>query len=494
MTNDSINGEAVVTKKVAIIGGGAAGLATARAFLRANGEMKSSTPQLEFEVSVFESRRSVGGIWDYGDDGYASETKEASKTRPMYRNLRTNLPKELMQFKEFPWGGDGKEASYVTHRQVLEYLERYATKFNLLERIHFGCTVKQLTVLDAGDSDTNEWPRISLEWTSQTIDKNSEEAHKQTFDNVCICNGHYALPSSPPLLGIDNFRGRTIHAIEYDNPNDYKDLTVLCIGARASGADIAREIGLVAKQVFLSDSTCNEKREYDNVVVMPRTQSVDEEGGIHFSAKSDPAADEEWVATNVDVIIFCSGYDYQFPFINDKSNLNLECIPGERRVQPLYEQLWHARHLSVAFIGLPHSVVPFPLFEIQGNAVRRVSQLQCIGQPLPLPPTAERLAVAERDASSGGPDNAGRVQDTHFLGSHQWDYCRQLSKIGGFYNDEMEDYIATNKALYDKSGSERKGVVPGAKDVYRETRFKRDDGNQSFHILYSEIEAAVGKE
>jgi NADPH-dependent 2,4-dienoyl-CoA reductase/sulfur reductase-like enzyme len=42
------------TKHIAIIGAGAAGLASARAFLR----------ETEFQVSVFESRNRPGGIWD----------------------------------------------------------------------------------------------------------------------------------------------------------------------------------------------------------------------------------------------------------------------------------------------------------------------------------------------------------------------------------------------------------------------------------------------
>ena len=37
-------------------------------------------------------------------------------------------------------------------------------------------------------------------------------------------------------------------------------------------------------------------------------------------------------------------------------------------VKPLYEQLWHAQYPSLTFIGLQHSVVPFPFFELQAEA------------------------------------------------------------------------------------------------------------------------------
>ena len=52
----------------------------------------------------------------------------------------------------------------------------------------------------------------------------------------------------------------------------------------------------------------------------------------------------------------------------------------------------------------------------------------------------------------------------------------------------MENYIATNKALYDRSGKERKSMLPGGEDLYRETRFRRVDEEQSFEILHSELE------
>ncbi|KAL7533070.1 hypothetical protein ACHAXR_005022 [Thalassiosira sp. AJA248-18] len=496
MSTTKNNGEGANIKRIGIIGGGAAGLASARAFLRANqpDQREGTRRNVQFEVTVLETRNSIGGIWEYEDES------KSTKSRPMYRNLRTNLPKELMAFREFSWGGDGEEASYVTHRQVHQYLADYAKEFNLLENIRFGCRVNHLKVLhnndddsekNGGVSDCDTWPQINLEW----IDNENNQSHTQTFDNICICNGHYALPSSPPLRGIESFSGRVIHAIEYDDPNDFAGQTVLCVGARASGADIAREIGLVAERVYLSDSTCDKMQEFGNVVLMPKTQSIDENGGVNFSAsiKKDNSdnneTDDEWTVNDVDVIIFCSGYDYSFPFINEESNLDLKSIPGERRVKPLYEQLWHAPHPSLSFIGLPHSVVPFPCFEIQSAAV--VSQLTSKDGRIPLPSLSERLAAAERDANSGGPDSPGRVQDTHFLGSHQWDYCRQLAKIGGMYDDAMENYLATNKALYDRSGKERKGMTPGGDDLYRKTRFRRVDGQQTYEILHSELEPAT---
>lgn len=486
----------VAIMRVGIIGGGVAGLATARAFLRANmkeGDGGQGVRRL-FEVTVLEARDTIGGIWNYdaNDASAGGKLGRRPKCRPMYRNLRTNLPRELMAFKEFPWGGDGEGPSYVTHSQVQRYLEDYANKFDLIKCIQFGCVVTDLKVLKVNDEndhdimavkeekkgETDPWPKISLEWTDQ---KNDLSFHK-IFDAVCICNGHYALPSCPQITGLERFSGKVMHSIMYDDPNDFVGLTVLCIGARASGVDIAREIGLVAKCVYLSDSSCERREEYGTIIRMPRTRSVGMTGEVMFSNESN----DEWSANDIDVILLCSGYDYSFPFITEESNLELTATVGERRVQPLYEQLWHAHHPSLSFIGLPLQVVPFPFCEIQAEAV--VSQWTMQAGSIPLPSFSERIAAAKRDAISGGPKKGGRVLDTHELGSAQWNYCRKLAKIAGMYDNAMESYIATNTAIYDRSRKERNGTAPGGRDLYRETRFRRQDKEHSFEILFSEID------
>ena len=71
----------------------------------------------------------------------------------------------------------------------------------------------------------------------------------------------------------------------------------------------------------------------------------------------------EWTESiPVDTVILCTGYDYFFPFLSDRL-----VQTSERRVHPLFLQLFHADHPSLSFIGIPHSVVPFPLFEYQAK-------------------------------------------------------------------------------------------------------------------------------
>ena len=231
---------------VAIIGSGAAGLVTAR-ILSSRG-FQPHVFEKEPSSSIHQNRNTgIGGVWSY-------ESK--SKVKPMYKGLRTNLPRELMAFREKRWGGDGTSMSYVTHHDVQQYLIDYAKDHNLEQYISFDCNVKQLTICKTNNGNNDEeennddWPKVEIEW------EQSDSRQKEIFDAVCICNGHYSAPFSPKVPGIEHFRGKIMHSVEYDDPKMFQDQTVLCVGGRASGSDLAREISAFAKKVYLSDTSC----------------------------------------------------------------------------------------------------------------------------------------------------------------------------------------------------------------------------------------------
>ena len=438
-SHDSANSK----PSIAIIGAGAAGLVTAKV-LSSNGYQPFIFEKEENQQQQGSYGGGIGGVWSYQPN---------SKTKPMYKGLRTNLPRELMAFRTKKWGGDGKTMSFVTHTEVKQYLLDYSIENDLIKYISFGCNVKQLTVCsedeNKGEGTNDHWPKVEIEWEQSQLNQN----YKQRFDGVCICNGHYSIPSFPNIPGIQHFKGRTMHSIEYDDPSVFQDLTVLCVGGRASGADLAREISTFAKKVFLSDTTCpilddGLPLSLENVSWVPKTISIDEQDGrVHFEK---PCIERP---NDIDVIIFCSGYDYHFPFINKDSNLDFEVIPGERRVSPLYSGLWHAQYPNIAFIGLQHSVVPFPFFEFQAEAYTRQLSVRLnnnddtLGMKVPSL-LHERMEAAAKDKHSGGPKEVGRVQDSHYLGSFQWDACRKYAEYGNVLNEDVKKFIATNKVCF----------------------------------------------
>ena len=57
----------------------------------------------------------------------------------MYKDLRTNLPKEVMAFPDFPFPASPE--SFLHHTKVLGYLQAYAEHFQLEKFIRFNTKV-----------------------------------------------------------------------------------------------------------------------------------------------------------------------------------------------------------------------------------------------------------------------------------------------------------------------------------------------------------------
>lgn len=125
--------------------------------------------------------------------------------------------------------------------------------------------------------------------------------------------------------------------------------------------------------------------------------------------------------------------------------------------------------------------MPFPFFELQGEAVASQLVKDSSSKSWSLPPLDVRMKCAEKDAISGGPKKQ-RVQDTHFLGSYQWDECLKYARYAGIYDESLKKYIMTNKAIYDHSGEQRKTLFPGGPDSYRYNSYVRDDENETFEV------------
>ena len=127
--------------RAAVIGAGAAGLVMARHLAPpAGGALQSNVTIIP---TVFEMADRVGGTWIYNDVTERDQSGvkiHSSNKRPcdersihcsvrsgllsivpffsflgMYKNLRTNLPKEVMAFPDFPFPQNEENRSFITH-------------------------------------------------------------------------------------------------------------------------------------------------------------------------------------------------------------------------------------------------------------------------------------------------------------------------------------------------------------------------------------------
>ena len=57
------------------------------------------------------------------------------------------------------------------------------------------------------------------------------------------------MPLVPELAGMDIFKGTITHSHNYRLPELYRDQTVVCLGAAASGQDLSLDLATVSKKV-----------------------------------------------------------------------------------------------------------------------------------------------------------------------------------------------------------------------------------------------------
>ena len=175
------------SRDVAVIGAGAAGLVAARE-LRREGH----------KVVVFERERQVGGTWVYTPtvetDPLGSDPSRHIVHSSLYASLRTNLPREVMGFLDYPFVSTGEPhrdpRRFPGHREVSLYLKDFAVGFGLNELIRF-----ETEVVYAGLVEDEKWRVKSRSGNDAAIDV------EEIFDAVVVCNGHYTEPRLAEIPG-----------------------------------------------------------------------------------------------------------------------------------------------------------------------------------------------------------------------------------------------------------------------------------------------------
>ncbi|KAG7402321.1 Flavin-containing monooxygenase FMO GS-OX1 [Phytophthora boehmeriae] len=411
----------MAVKRVGIIGGGAAGIITAKC-LREVGH----------DVVVFEKAGNVGGVWKYDESADAASSV-------LYKSLHTNLPTSIMQLKDLEFQ-DGV-SSFPSHTEVLTYLRRYSKHFQVDDVVRLNSAVTGLS-------------RVSDKWKISVSSKDKAD-YDEHFDRVVICNGHFSKPSLAQINGIENFKGVVSHSRAYRTPEPYKGKRVLVIGRGPSGQDISLELANSgAKEVIVAtlDYDPDAVDAQDKRVLKPAVNYIAEDGTLVFTDGSKIDSPDE--------IMHCTGYLYTvneffpsellFPkaFVRPNGMSDevaadlLDCTTQGLAVAPVYKQLFAIEDPTAAFVGLPFSNLPFLCFELQARWIARV-----FDGSTPLP--SKENMYKEFYSYVAGLDNG--VRKLHQLGARQKDYFTELAafsntKVGEEIHEMYEDarYLRTN--------------------------------------------------
>jgi cation diffusion facilitator CzcD-associated flavoprotein CzcO len=197
--------------KIAVVGAGFAGLATAK-ILR----------EFEHDVTVFDKAPDVGGVW--------------SATR-RYTGLRTQNNKDSYAFSDLPMPRDYPE--WPTGEQVQAYLERYVAKFELRPHLRLATEVVRAELTDAEDG-----------WMITARRIGAPVSAPEKFDHLVVANGIFSDPVFPQYEGYADLvraGGKLVASSQLNTLDDARGKNVIVVGYGKSACDVAAEIGPVAK-------------------------------------------------------------------------------------------------------------------------------------------------------------------------------------------------------------------------------------------------------
>ena len=498
--------------RVCVIGGGAAGLISSQVL-----------KDCGISFKCYEKSSYCGGVWNYWGNAKTSGN-------PMYKSLRTNLPREVMPFHSHfrfkddevslsrhsplsitnkyrseidsyidlydskrtasPASGSGGGApdSFLSHLEVQCYLERFADENDLHSDISYNTEVISCTK----NPSSTQWTVKTRTRVHDGNDEGKGEVQEDLFDYVIVANGHYNRPFVPFLPGMSAYTGIVQHSADYDGPVDlYRGKTVLVVGGRSSATDLAREISTLANRVYVSDRNYQRDEDVKGEELGPRgnlfyiggLDRVDVDGSTFVSKEGGRIE-------GVDVIVWCTGFLYDFPFLSaSRETVQAEGdYEGEalfttngRKVQGLYEHLFSATDPSLSFVGLPFSIVPFPFFYVQALWIASTINGDSV-----LPPLEERLAWVDAHEMDLRERNMNSDSKYHYLGDKQWEYNRRVAGYAfsgkGSSDDDHEkclsaicDYdsliafLDLSEAIY-TDNSQRRPLL-GYPDLYRGNKY-----------------------
>lgn len=205
--NHSSNDKAL---KVCIIGGGPLGIGLGRELSEGG-----------IDYDLYEAESDLGGVWNR--DG---------KCGRVYPSLHLISPKFNTQVPDFPM--PEHYPVYPNHAMMLDYIRSYARKFGVYEKAIFNTSVT--------------W----MEPAGEGWDVELSTGERKHYTVVAVCNGAQRVPHYPDPAYPGSFDGEIIHAIDYKTPDQFRGKRVLVVGAGNSGCDIAVDAVHHADAVFHS--------------------------------------------------------------------------------------------------------------------------------------------------------------------------------------------------------------------------------------------------
>jgi cation diffusion facilitator CzcD-associated flavoprotein CzcO len=194
--------------RIAIIGAGVAGLATAKVLTQAG-----------HDVVVFDKTPDIGGVW--------------SRTR-RYPGLTTQSPKAQYSLSDYPMPRDYPE--WPSGEQVQAYLAGYVAHFGLEGSLRLATEVTSATPAAGGG------------WAVAARDASGATA-TEAYDRLVVANGVFCEPVIPVFPGREEFAaagGELLAGTELHDAEQARGKHVLVVGYGKSACDVTVPVSRVA--------------------------------------------------------------------------------------------------------------------------------------------------------------------------------------------------------------------------------------------------------
>jgi dimethylaniline monooxygenase (N-oxide forming) len=198
-------------RTVALVGGGVAGIATAKALL------ERGVP-----FDAFERSDRLGGVWSSGNPyGVAAA----------YDTLHLNSSRKMTQWPDLPM--PVHYPHYPSAEQVEAYLNAYADHFGVTGRYTFETAVEHAARRPDGGWDV----RLST-------------GEERRYARLVAANGHHQVPNVPTFPG--ELAGEVLHAHDYTTREQLRDRDVVVLGLGNSAMDIVAQAAKVGRSATLA--------------------------------------------------------------------------------------------------------------------------------------------------------------------------------------------------------------------------------------------------
>ncbi|KXJ96473.1 hypothetical protein Micbo1qcDRAFT_114077, partial [Microdochium bolleyi] len=400
--DDTAHGDGTSPRRIAIIGAGISGIATAAHILQHNKHRH------QFEVTVFERSDFVGGVWEYDErhplePGYPNDVPPAAnplpvssssqeRPRPAYKGLKNNVPTSLMYSSLQAWPEGTEE--FVDRELIAKYIRDLADSTRARDHVVLNTSVESISKHRNGEADGQ-----THEAGDHARNGDSIYRGKWTFDAVVVASGHYHIPRLPELPGLqawrDAYPGSVSHAKGYRTPDRFPGSNVLIIGSSASSHDIAKELSQAGKTVYVS----SRGGQWDIGAPEPAIKvgeilefaapapAAAAAGGDAAAEDSRPKSrtvrlKDGTLLHDIDHVILATGYLTSYPFLGPR--LQDPAVPagqaGDEIVvtrdglltHNLHRDIWYIPDPSLAFVGVVFHTSTFSMFDFQAAVVARV--------------------------------------------------------------------------------------------------------------------------